>query len=176
MSASFKWCEGTITAALAANTFAGHLCCLPNTTWNGGEIDLLVVARCLRIIDVEVKVSRADLRADIKKDKWWHSLTWEQVRMKAPRVRVEWPRDTWKHYYAMPAEIWRDELLNEIPRVSGVLLVKRRERPQYDLPAIYEVECRRRSKPSRNAKLLTTGEIMQLARLTSLRLWREYAA
>lgn len=166
-----------MTAALAANTFAGHLCCLPNTTWTGdSEIDLLVVHRSLRVIDVEVKVSRADLKADIAKDKWWHARTWENVKLGTPRTRREWPRKVWKHYYAMPAELWRDDLRDAIPKVSGVLLVKRKPVGGGTGRYIYTVECVRASKPRRDAEVLSAEHVMQLARLTSLRLWERYSA
>ncbi|KAG1254471.1 hypothetical protein G6F68_010834 [Rhizopus microsporus] len=36
----------------------------------------------------------------------------------------EWPRQVWKHYYALPAEIWTDELLDCLGSpASGVLLL-----------------------------------------------------
>lgn len=173
----FKWNEGTITAALARNTFDGHLCCLPNTTWTGAEVDLLVVHRSLRVIDCEVKISRADLKADIHKDKWWRHPGWpERAYAKSigaeqpPSLRLEWPDKVWKHYYAMPEEIWRDDLLGAIPQMSGVLLVKRvPQGPNY--PHIYRVRCARPAKPNRDARPLTAAHLMHLARLTSIRLW-----
>src|SRR3954471_24999853 len=96
----FRWNEGNISAALARSTFDGHLCCLPNCTWTGDEIDLLVVSRDLRIIDVEVKISRADLKADIDKQKWWHDPAWGAAlrRPGETNTRREWPRRVWKHY------------------------------------------------------------------------------
>jgi len=171
----FAWNEGNIAAALARATFEGHLCCLPNCTWTGDEIDLLVVSRCLRIIDVEVKISRADLKADLAKGKWWHNqeyLPWRAHGPPAPIRRMEWPRRVWKHYYAMPAAIWKDELLDAIPAVSGVLLLTRVEQKPW--PPATRVECRRRSKPNKDAARLQAEHVMQLARLTSLRLWDVY--
>lgn len=182
--AGFKWTEANITAALAGNTFAGHLCCLPNTTWTGdSEIDLLVVHRSLRVIDVEIKVSRADLKADIAKDKWWRVPNWEAktyARMaglpEPERTRRDWPRKVWKHYYAMPADIWRDDLRDAIPTVSGVLLVKRKPTGGGTGRYIYAVECVRASKPQRDSQVLSAEHVMQLARLTSLRLWEMHKA
>jgi hypothetical protein len=170
----WRWNEGNIGAALARNTFDGHLCCLPNCTWTGDEVDLLVVAKCLRVIDVEIKISRADLKADIHKQKWWQSPAWAAKRMGAQAERLEWPRKVWKHYYALPADIWHDDLLEAIPAVSGVLLVKRVPAGGGTGEHVFRVTCARRSKPCRDAARLTAEHVMQLARLTSLRLWDVY--
>ena len=169
---AWQWNEGNIAAALARATFDGHLCCLPNCTWTGNEVDLLVVSKCLRVIDVEVKISRADLRADIKKQKWWQTPSWAARRQGEAAERLEWPRKVWKHYYAMPREIWREELVNDIPAVSGVLLVERVEQKPW--PPTTRVECRRRSRPNRDAPRLSAQHLQQVARLTSLRLWDAY--
>ena len=86
-----------------------------NCNWTGNECDVLGVTTDLRIIDVEVKISRADLKADARKDKWWRSLTWDEATAKgydtsnwnpwAHREPRDWPRKVWKHYYALPAAI-----------------------------------------------------------------------
>lgn len=70
-AASMTWSEGKVARILARNTFKNALCVLPNSTWTGDEIDLLVVPPCLRVVDVEIKISRADLKADAKKGRWW---------------------------------------------------------------------------------------------------------
>lgn len=168
------WNEGKIARILARNTFDGHLCVLPNCTWTGCEIDLLVVAPCRRIIDVEIKVSRADLKADKHKDKWWHYPrgVWnaELGRSVRPeRIPKQWPTRTWKHYYAMPHELWRDDLMEHIQPVSGVLLVKD---PKNSLNG--RVECIKRAKPDSTAPVLNDEQVVRIARLTSLRMWDAY--
>ena len=40
---------------------------VPNCYWTGDECDLLVVRNDLRLVDVEVKISRSDLKADAGK-------------------------------------------------------------------------------------------------------------
>ena len=62
------WSENLIAATLARQIFhRKHLVVVPNCSWPGSECDLLVVTPSLRIIDVEIKISRADLLADTKK-------------------------------------------------------------------------------------------------------------
>jgi hypothetical protein len=167
-----KWSEGRIGRILVRDTFIGDLCVLPNCKWTGDEIDLLVVTMSRRVIDVEIKISRADLKRDGDKEKWWQrSSTWAgTTRVKNPPVLREWPRKVWKHYYAMPAELWRDDLNEHVQPHSGVLLV-------HDLPIGRSyVECQKRSKPNRDAETLADEHVVQIARLASLRMWDSYLA
>lgn len=169
------WSEGKIGRVLARSTFDGHLCVLPNCTWTGHEIDMLVVSRCLRIIDVEIKISRADLKADKHKSKWWHQPggIWSAGKYERPApVPKAYPPRTWKHYYAMPAAIWRDDLLEHVQPVSGVLLLDVAQN-EHDVP---HVRCIKRATPDRSAYVLTAGDVVQIARLASLRMWDAYKA
>lgn len=174
------WNADEICRALSRQTFQSKCVLLVDRcTWTGHECDVLGVTTDLRIIDIEVKISRADLKADAKKDKWWHSLTWaEKVAAgRNPQDReqwnnrepVLWPRNVWKHYYAMPDEIWKPELLDCLPSpMSGVLLLTKKEgRP-------LRVDCQRRATPCRDATRLTAAQVMDIARLANLRMWDAY--
>jgi hypothetical protein len=168
-----EWNEGSIARVLARNTFDGMLCVLPNTTWTGCEIDLLVVGPGLRMIDVEIKITRADLRADKHKDKWWHYPNWDRrIHLERPaRQPRAWPLRTWKHYYAMPAQLWNDEMHAEVQAISGVLLVHDSNRAGGKLG---RVECVKRAKPCRDAPVLSHSQVINLARLASVRMWDAY--
>lgn len=173
------WTEGKIARMLARSTFKDSLCVLPNCTWTGDEIDLLVVAPGLRIVDVEIKISRADLRADKHKGKWWHQPPGHWVPelhrcVRPDKQPSEWPQKVWKHYYALPADIWRDELRKDVQPVSGVLLIH--EVPKRnDYHPDYRVECIKRAKPCRDAHVLSDAQVIAIARLASLRMWDAYA-
>ncbi len=161
-----KWSEPMIYRELAREIFQRKcIVMVPNCSWTGNECDLLVVTKDLRIIDVEVKISRADLRLDLKKDKWWHWLRWDQRDL--PRQRRDWPQKVWKHYYAMPAEIWRIELLDEIPKTSGIILC----RPWRNSEIKFTAHVERRSKPCRDAARITAVDAVDIARLANLRMW-----
>lgn len=167
-----KWTERSVAGVLARNSFDNALCVLPNAGWGAwtGEVDMLVVPPCMRVIDVEIKVSRADLKVDAKKTKWWRQEWASEGPRKTP---LEWPKSVWKHYYAVPAEIWKPELLAALPSAaSGVLLVH-----DGDVVRRYgwgRVSCERRAKPNRDAEPIKAAELRQLARLTSLRMWDAY--
>lgn len=169
------WNEGRIGRILARGTFKGNLCVLPNCVWTGDEIDLLVVTPSRRIIDVEVKITRADLKADASKGKWWHREGFGYFdaaghHVRPPRVALPWPRCVWKHYYAMPAEVWRVDLLTCVQPNSGILLVRESDY------RTRSVECIKRAKPCRNAAQITDDQVVEIARLASLRMWDAYAA
>jgi hypothetical protein len=171
------WSERLIARAIAHQTFKRrYLMAVPNCNWTGHECDLLVVTDNLRIIDVEVKISRADLKADAKKEKWWRRaynwpFTYEPCRMHgppAPDMPLLHPVKVWKHYYAMPMEIWKDELLEALPSTaSGVLLLNRDEHGVY-------VHPKRHAKPNRDAEPISAAAAVDIARLASLRMWESF--
>lgn len=182
-----KWSERTIAAALAQQTFnRKYLVVVPNCLWTGYEADILAVTENLRLIDVEIKISRADLRADSRKGKWWHSQYVGQPRrvdernaagrlvrsrsMYAQQFELRtWPRRVWKHYYALPAEIWTDDLLPSLgSAASGVLLLT-------EDAAGLRITCRRPAKPCRDADKISPAAAVHIARLASLRMWEAYA-
>lgn len=179
------WSERLIARAIALQTFKRrYLMAVPNCNWTGHECDLLIVTDNLRIIDVEVKISRADLKADAKKEKWW-TRRWNFPFTKAaggfaqegppcPDMRNRWPRKVWKHYYALPKEIWTPELEASLPSTaSGILLL---DRDGYPRPAgdTMRVDCIRRATPNRDAEPISAAAAVDIARLASLRMWESF--
>jgi hypothetical protein len=183
------WNEHSIARAIALQTLARKCVVLvDNCNWTGHECDVLAVTNDLRIIDVEVKISRADLKADAKKDKWWHRTflgyaerkeifneAGRLIRIEQPSLwdskPLQHPRKVWKHYYALPQEIWRPELLECLPsKASGVLLL--REQRNSHTPLAVHVE--RRATPAKDAYQLKPEQVMDIARLANLRMWEAY--
>jgi len=170
---TMKWDERVIATAIGRQVLNKQcLLLVDRCTWTGAECDVLAVTRNLRIIDVEIKISRADLKADAHKEKWWDrgmgSFQGGKWVRPDPVARL-WPRSIWKHYYAMPEEIWKDDLLTVIPSPSsGVILLK----PGHQLPALARVL--RRAKPNANAKPIGAEAVLDIARLANLRMWDAY--
>lgn len=180
------WSEASIARAIALQTLARKCVVLvDNCNWTGRECDVLGVTTDLRIIDVEVKISRADLKADAKKEKWWHRTfagygERKEVFNDAGRLlRIEQPHlydstplihptKVWKHYYALPREIWKPDLLACLPSpASGVLLL-------WEQGGRVQVSCERRATPSKDARKLTPAQVIDIARLANLRMWEAY--
>lgn len=179
------WNEFRIARAISRELLARRCVCLVDRcNWTGHECDVLGLTLKGQIIDVEIKISRSDLRADAKKDKWWHrrhlgwgpevehfdndgrlvSLTRKHLQQVTPRP---WPPKVWKHYYCLPAEIWAPELLTALPSpASGILLVDRPGAPRFKVI--------RRAAPARDAYVLKPAEILDVARLANLRMWDAY--
>ncbi len=169
-----------IAGEIARQTLAKKCVVLvDNCNWTGHECDVLGVTTDLRIIDVEVKISRADLRADARKDKWWRFLTYGEAQQRGIDTRRwnpwehreprDWPVKVWKHYYALPAEIWTDDLLAALPSpASGVLLLSQKP------GEFVQVRCHRRATPCRDATRLTASDVIDIARLANLRMWDAY--
>lgn len=192
-----KWSETSIGRALALQFFnRKYLCVVPNCIWTGYECDLLAVTENLRLIDVEIKISRADLKADAKKEKWWkreHIGYWPTVtemrhsylsndlelfrrdrRGRYKNTPKDWPDKVWKHYYALPKEIWRPELLDALPNQnSGILLLDKHDYLRRT-GEFMTVTCLRRATPNRDAKTISPAAAVDIARLASLRMWDAY--
>ena len=162
------WSEGKIARAIALQTLAKKCVVLVDRcNWTGHECDVLAVTTDLRIIDVEVKISRADFKADAKKDKWWHRMTWGEP---GPRQHRPWPPKVWKHYVAMPRDLWDDALFAFMPSPASGLLLVREHRGRV------EVNCHRRATPNRDADRISAEQAVDIARLANLRMWDAYAA
>ena len=134
------------------------------------------------------RISRADLKADAKKEKWWHRTflgygerkeihneAGRLIRVEEPRLYdakpLQHPRKVWKHYYALPKEIWKPELLECLPSpASGVILM--REQRNSSTPVVAEVV--RRATPAKDAYRLTPAQVLDIARLANLRMWEAY--
>ncbi len=146
---------------------------VPETYWAGSECDLLLVTENLRIIDIEIKISRADFKRDQFKDKWYHSWDYQIDGPWLPRSNAsqrnqrkrEFPRKVWKHYFAMPATIWKPEMVSDLPSpVCGVILLHKKDDRVW-----WEVE--RKAKPNKDAEKISAESAIDLARLASLRMW-----
>ena len=163
------WNERIIGRTLQHGVFNREACVVDNCIWTGFEADLLIVEPRLRIIDVEIKVSRADLKADYHKDKWLDFSFHGRQRSELPRKL--WPRQVWKHYYAVPLDIWTEDLREHLgsPK-SGVLVL--REMPNGKIDAY----CEKRATPNKDAKTLSAEQVLDIARLATLRLWNAYEA
>jgi hypothetical protein len=165
------WNEFAIARSISLYTLSRKcLMLVDRCNWTGHECDVLGVTNDLRIIDVEIKISRGDLKADARKDKWWRTwFAYDEHRVEpCPRPRL-WPQKVWKHYYALPAEIWDDKLLDAMPSpMSGVLLL-------FGDPQKPVVRSIRRATPDRGADRIQPHQVMQIARLANLRMWDAYA-
>ena len=165
------WSEATISKALVhSQLFQRKLLIVPRCHWAGAEADLLAVhTPSMRLLDIEIKISRADLLADPKKDKWWHRKGWDYrtETWKEERWRT-WPPKIWKHYYAMPAPIWhrgKETLIPKLPPASGIILLSENE------SLGVWAHLARRPKANPRAPALQSVDVMDLARLAGLRLW-----
>lgn len=177
-----KWTEHGIARAIALQILDRKCVVLvDNCNWTGHECDVLAVTRDLRIIDIEVKISRSDLKADADKGKWWQYLTYDEARDRGvdvttwqpyeSKVRTDWPRKVWKHYYALPRDIWKPELTECLPsKASGILLLAE----QRNSTTPIAVHCERRATPCKAAAPITAADALDIARLANLRMWEAY--
>lgn len=163
-----EWTERRIAAALAwSSCFSTSILVVPNCSWTSHEADLLIIERNLRIIDVEIKISRSDFKADAKKDKWWIGRPWS--RTPGQNQRRIWPNKVWKHYYVLPEEIWDKELLDHLASPAcGVITIGPQDLRFRGGAA---VKVQKRAVPDRTAQPITPADAIDIARLANLRMW-----
>ncbi len=168
----FEWTANNIAGALVAQTFNRDVVAIcPNCIWTGYECDLLIVRRDLRLIDIEIKISRADLKKDASKDKWWKHYTYhgpgKGTDYHKPPLPRAWPAKVWKHYYALPAAIWNDSLLEFLPsQNSGIILMHEGD---HNGPWM---QVKRPAKVCKEAGKISAEQAIDIARLVNLRYWK----
>ena len=160
------WSAKTVGHAVLHHIMDKAAIVVPNCNYTGYEADLLVVPSNRKFVDVEIKIDRSDLKADMKKDKWW-VRSWRKEE-----VRREFAPDIWKHYFVMPAKVWDDKLLGDIPATSGVITIDSYPHTGSKVRAkVVKV-----AKPNRAAKTVTPEECFALGRLCNLRMWDRFMA
>jgi len=174
-----KFSELTIAAALSRGFFDTALCSLDNCQSTGFETDLYVVDQRMRVIDVEIKLSRADLKRDRDKAKWryeWSTATRMNGRPTLQRIQSAepalWPAGVWKHYVAIPEEVWHDKLYAHMSPASGLLLIT----DTTPDPRHWRVHTARKAKPNKAARPIGCEDLRKVARLQTFRLWESYKA
>lgn len=179
-----KWSERSIGRAIFRQAFTQkHIVLVPNTYHTGYESDILLVRNDLRLVDIEIKVSRADFKADQHKDKWWKygpyvdrtdgsKDCYGRPRQESTRTRREWLIRVWKHYYALPRDIWKDGLEAEISPKSGILLFSVAN-GDYDEGRVH-MTVHRQARPRKDAKPIDATEATEVARLCNFRMWDAY--
>ena len=122
---------------------------VPNISWgmNIHECDLLIVRKSGYAVEVEIKISRADLKKDLEK-RHHHSDS---------RIR--------DFYFAIPEYL--QDSISFIPEHAGIITLKR----NYNWHGIIECKTIRNAKVNTHCQKFTTEEISNIARLGSMRIW-----
>lgn len=169
-----KWTAREICRQLYIQAFHGkHLVICPNTYWPGNETDLFVVRNDLRLMEVEIKISRSDLKADKHKDKWFEHWRYEPGKpwlppSERPRIPRTHPLRIWKHYYCMPESVWKEGLESEVQPTSGIILM----RDNRDRPGCW---LHRQAKPAKQCDRISPEELADIARMQSHKMWEAFS-
>lgn len=128
---------------------------VPNTYWGLGydmhECDLLMVSRAGYVTEIEIKISRADLRRDAKKAHGHENKAIKYL------------------YFALPTYL--ENCVDLVPERAGIILV----RPGNNVPGVYphKPKCKRIRDPicRKHAQKMNDRERYKVARLGALRIW-----
>lgn len=121
---------------------------VPNVSWGMGvhECDLFVLTNADYAWEVEIKVSKADLKKDAEK---WHGHVSNRIR---------------RLYFAVPDYL--SDAIDMIPDRAGVLVFHPEEKRFWK-----RVTKLREAETNKTAQKLTDVERYKLARLGALRIW-----
>lgn len=134
-----------------ANYFGVRQCIIvPNISWGAGihECDLLIVRKSGAAIEVEIKVSRSDLKKDLDKP---HHHNDKRVK---------------ELYFAIPDYL--KNCIEFIPEHAGILLISRNTRWGYDGLLCEKL---RDPTPNKGHTKFTPDEVLNIARLGTMRIW-----
>lgn len=126
--------------------------CVPNVSWGWGlsyEADLICIGKNGKCVEIEIKVSRHDIRQDAAKSKWRNGLD----------DRIS------RFYYAVPLDLMAPAL-DSIPEYCGLLTVAPRVGTHMAVATIT-----RPAKTIAGARNPTPAEIQNLGRLGVMRYW-----
>lgn len=121
---------------------------VPNVSWGllTHECDLLVITKSGYASEVEIKVSKSDLKRDLLKSHGHYSNLIKRL------------------FFAIPEGLVKFQEF--IPERAGIIQVIRG-----NLGYGYGCKILKRAKINKYAKPLSTNEIIQLGRLASIRMW-----
>lgn len=125
---------------------------VPNVSWGMHlhECDLLIVSKSGYLTEVEIKVSRADLRNDAKK---WHGHHSNAIK---------------RLIFALPDYL--EECIEFVPERAGIILVRPNDA---DADPIWAPRCReiRPARRNKAAGKISATDRYKIARLGTLRIW-----
>lgn len=122
---------------------------VPNVSWGLGfdhELDLMVVKPSGYAYEIEIKISKSDLKADLKK----------RHEHKSNRIR--------RLYFAIPETL--NDCIEFIPKHAGIIVARALKNE------FIKIEIIRVPRENKEARKLSDGEILKLCKLASMRVWR----
>jgi hypothetical protein len=163
------WCERQVQDSLYVHcAIKNHEIVVPNSCVFGWESDLVSVNKTGFVTEFEIKVSRADFKAESKKAH--RKLLVDPVQKSGVFGDVTHPRPNY-FYFAVPDGLIRPE---EVPDYAGLIYVKRRAETVAGRVALYygtAVEVKPAARLHREK--ITEWQRKQLARALTGRYWKQ---
>lgn len=159
-----SWCERQVQDAVYVHcAIKNHEIIVPNSCVFGWEADVVSVNKTGFISEFEIKVTRADFKAEAKKAH--RKLLTDPVEQTFFGKRVH-PRPNY-FYFAVPENLIQPE---EVPDYAGLLYVCKHVKRH----ALYFGTAREVKSPKRlHREKIDDGQRRQLSRAMTVRYWRQ---
>lgn len=143
-----KWKSIELEVAIAEYYGIRTNLVVPNISWGMGmhECDLLIMTKAGYCTEVEIKVSKSDLIADLSKK---HGHKHKNIKAL---------------FFAVPDTL-EEVALEHVPKHAGIYVVMQLKSGKYRVKVLRGPEC------NAKAKALTLTEQYNMARLGSMRIW-----
>ena len=127
---------------------------VPNVSWGLGihECDVLVVTKARYAIEVEIKTSKADIVADLKKQ---HGHESKKLR---------------SLLFAIPKNLEHEHCIDLIPERAGIIIVYEHDHDHENNHRLY-CSVLRKAKINMDAEKLNEKDVLHVARLGTMRIW-----
>jgi hypothetical protein len=130
-----------------------------NVSWGmfNHECDVLVLEKDNSFTEIEIKVSKADVKKDLTKG---HGHNDKRIH---------------KLYFAIPEELYRPDVIELIPERAGIMVVSKQTVTSWNgtTKTKTEIQIKRKPVPTKEKHIATPEQIRKLAYLQQFRFWKE---
>lgn len=150
--------EDLLVSALALYFDWARNQCFPRVSMWTWEQDFVVVTEAGRVWEVEIKLTRADWKADASKDKW-ETQSWKKIA---------------RFYYCVPTELIAKGVPDWVPDYAGILVLEKKffKPTKYSVGGDKITISEHRPAKNRSKYALASHMLMRLYRSTYFRFWR----
>lgn len=126
---------------------------ISNVSWGLDihECDLLIVSKSNYATEIEIKITKSDLKADAKKI---HGHRSNKIKYL---------------YFAIPEKL--ESCIDLIPARAGIIIIRKKKNIQYNWERHFYIDTIRKPETNKQARPLNDSELIKVSKLAMMRMW-----